>query len=236
MKTEQYRSFKKLVSDFDRYIKTCKNNELLHFIQKRNTGYEVENEVVFNSKLCSISKKDKISFIVVGDNPGKDEQLDKNRYYLMGKAGVQMRNFFSRHNFVKDFDREVIVLNKTPFHTRSTSDLKTLLQFRDLIDDSQRYMACLVTEMHKLFRCPLWIIGFSQMKKNGVFRVFREELEKQYTSVDTDLKDSVFLFKHFSYGNFSRDISEAERACGNKHIFNLLKHTSEKNRKFFPGF
>ncbi|MFO7735492.1 MAG: hypothetical protein R6W70_04670 [bacterium] len=236
MKTEQYQSFKKLVSDFERYVETCKNDELHNFLQKNNIGYSVENEVVFNTRLSSISKKDNIKFIVVGDNPGKDEQLDRNRYYLMGKAGVQMRNFFSRHDFVTDFDREVVVLNKTPFHTKSTSDIKNLLKFRGLIDDSQRYMASLAAEMHRLFRCPLWIIGFSQMKKNGIFRVFREELEKQYSSAGAELKNSLLFFKHFSYGNFSRDISEAERVCGDKHISSLLKYTSEKNRKCFPGF
>ena len=55
------------------------------------TDYNVETSVVFNRAYDDIKKEDEINLIVIGDNPGKDEQLAKNNRYFVGKSGMGYR-------------------------------------------------------------------------------------------------------------------------------------------------
>ncbi|MCL6345188.1 hypothetical protein EXT58_22065, partial [Pectobacterium carotovorum subsp. carotovorum] len=45
--------------------------------------YPVETPIVYNHAWDSISQDDEIKLIVIGDNPGKNEQLHKNQKYLV---------------------------------------------------------------------------------------------------------------------------------------------------------
>ena len=91
--------------------------------------YPFENPVVYNTDLDKITAADDIKLIVIGDNPGKDEQLNKNQRYLCGQAGKLAEGFFKNHpDLGIDFRRNVIILNKTPIHSAKTAQLKTMIK------------------------------------------------------------------------------------------------------------
>ena len=93
----------------------------------KTPDYSFETPVVYNQALEEISKDNDIKLIVIGDNPGKDEQLAKNNKYLVGQAGKIAEGFFKRNeNLGIDFRKNVIILNKTPIHSAKTSQLKTI--------------------------------------------------------------------------------------------------------------
>ena len=78
--------------------------------------YPIETPVVYNTALDEITQDDDIKIIVIGDNPGKDEQLAKNQKYLVGQAGKIAQGFFARHpSLGVDFRKNAIILNKTRF-------------------------------------------------------------------------------------------------------------------------
>ncbi|OJF75863.1 MAG: hypothetical protein BKP49_10415 [Treponema sp. CETP13] len=89
--------------------------------------YQIETPLVYNTSLDEITQEDDIKLIVIGDNPGKDEQLIKNRRYLVGQSGKIAEGFFRRNpELGVDFRKNVIILNKTPIHTAKTKELKKL--------------------------------------------------------------------------------------------------------------
>jgi hypothetical protein len=170
-------------------------------------SYPLENFIVYNTDLDKISGEKEIKLIVVADNPGKDEQLDKNMAYLVGKSGVVMKNFLTQNSIIELPEQQLIILNKTPVHTASTLLLKKLKKHREFIDETQAYMAHLLRDIHTLFPVPIWIIGMSEIRQKGLFAPWRSEMmnlcEKEKT-----LERDLLCFKHFSYGNFSKDIKQ----------------------------
>ena len=104
-------------------------------------AYPFETTVVYNRSLDDVTKDDDIKLIVIGDNPGKDEQLAKNNRYLVGQAGKIAEGYFRRNPELGiDFRRNVIILNKTPVHSAKTAQLKTIAKqggkkIADLIED-----------------------------------------------------------------------------------------------------
>ena len=76
-------SFKDKVTEWNNQAK------LLIDVQKKamdffkNVDYELQTPIVYNTALDEITQNDEIKLIVIGDNPGKDEQLEKNQKYLV---------------------------------------------------------------------------------------------------------------------------------------------------------
>lgn len=177
----------------------------------------IVNPIVFNNDLLKIKPAD-IKYILVGDNPGISE-MSLGRY-LVGKAGQAARNAMAP--LVQNFDSQVMVLNKTPIFTKSTQHLVMLQgKYNDLIIETQQYMANLVFEMHQEIKCPVYVIGFSgcrtadgiwlrqtkeQYSKQQTLPYFFSELRKLYTG--HELLHSLYFYKHFSYGNFSKDLKK----------------------------
>lgn len=91
--------------------------------------YNLETSIVYNKAYDEVQKTDKISFIVIGDNPGKEEQLSSNQKYLVGQSGRIAEGFFRRNpELSTDFRKNVLILNKTPVHTAKTVQLKYILK------------------------------------------------------------------------------------------------------------
>lgn len=87
-------------------------------------AYPLETPIVYNTALDAITEDDDIRLIVIGDNPGKSEQLATNRKYLVGQAGKIAEGFFRRNPELGiDFRKNAIILNKTPLHTAKTREL-----------------------------------------------------------------------------------------------------------------
>lgn len=215
----------------DEYRDLCNqwNNltpELYPLQQKlAGTAYNVETSVVFNRAYDGITKGDEINLIVIGDNPGKDEQLKKNNRYFVGKSGIVAENFFKKNPELNmDFRRKTIIMNKTPVHTAKTKQLKDLakeggVQIKNLIEESQLKCAEITARLHiglnegagpDSMGTELWLVGHSELKKGGVFLGYKDRLRQSYGMNPS--WENVFLFNHFSMGRFSVDLKEFRTA------------------------
>jgi hypothetical protein len=202
-------------------------------------SFTVETPVVYNTSLDELGPGDEIKLILVGDNPGRREQAAENRRYLTGPSGRIAGNFFRAcPELGIDFRKNVIILNKTPVHTPRTAELKELLRlyrqkspdpkdgesgenFARILEASQRTMAELLLEFHRALSkrpkqagagpaVPVWISGYSEMRKGGVFLTYTESLRTLYAG-ETELRDSVFLYRHFSMNQFTADLRRQSR-------------------------
>jgi hypothetical protein len=156
---------------------------------------------VYNTALDDVKQSDTITIILVGDNPGKEEQREKNRRYLVGQSGKLADSFFRKHPELNtDFRRNVIILNKTPVHTAKTNHLKYLMQHGDdsvrkLLTVSQSWMAQQTAALHLALAAggtQLWLVGYSELKPKGLFTVYRDTLKAAYDrSLGTGLNTST---------------------------------------------
>jgi hypothetical protein len=185
-------------------------------------------EFVYNKALDKITEDDEIEYIIVGDNPGKEEKAKGE--YLVGKAGKFCRNFFKNTLDVEDFNNSVIVLNKTPIFTEKTTDLKNVSE--KALEETQEWMAKNIAKLHQEIALnfedehpsyPLWIVGLSQLKPGGLFSTFATIFKNAYpTDPDPDCEtqeeelfnSEVLVFKHFSYGRFSEEFKKMEEMMG----------------------
>lgn len=217
--------------------------------EKDTPPYPHETAVVYNRALDDITEKSEIRYIVVGDNPGKDEQLAKNNRYLVGQSGKLAASFFARNaELGADFRQNVIILNKTPIHTAKTNHLKNLVradsEIAALIADSQKWMAEQTARLHIALAdasaggdalasgcasaggkdsavgdasagggelagdVELWLVGYAELKKNGIFSLYRDTLAAAYES---PAWQRVMAFQHFSMNRFSIDLKAHQR-------------------------
>lgn len=150
---EQFRNdFHKKVAEWSRFAQT------LAPLQKRaaqsdTPEYPLETCVVYNRALDDVTQDGDIKLIVIGDNPGKDEQRACNNRYLVGQSGKLADGFFHRNSALGiDFRKNVIILNKTPVHTAKTKHLRTLQKDKkiaQLILESQVWMAEHTAQLHQ---------------------------------------------------------------------------------------
>ena len=181
--------------------------------------YELSEPFVYNNSLDDVVPTDDIKLIVIGDNPGKKEQLAENRRYLVGQSGVIAENFFKRNPELGiDFRKNVIILNKTPIHTAKTKELSVLMKqsplLKELIIESQLWFARATAKLH----CDLiensdgeksigvWLVGYAELKGRGLFIPYRDELLKLYEGHDA--WESVFVYQHFSMNRFLIDLGK----------------------------
>ncbi len=174
--------------------------------------YPVETPVVYNHSLDEVKKEDTIKLILIGDNPGKNEQLHKNQRYLVGLAGKIADNFFKANPALGiDFRKNVIILNKTPIHTAKTKQLSYLLKedasggFKALFEASQIFNAQKTAELQRALSCPLWLVGYSELRPKGLFTAYAEEIKKEYGK---EKNPPLYLYQHFSMNRFLIDLKE----------------------------
>ncbi|MDR1104884.1 MAG: uracil-DNA glycosylase family protein [Treponema sp.] len=214
-------------------------------------AYTVQTPVVYNEALDEVGPQSLIKLILVGDNPGRREQAA--RRYLVGPSGKIAENFFRSHPELGiDFRENVIILNKTPVHTPRTAELKELRRFLDTasnadafnraMDASQRVMAGLVLEFQKALSAgasgegivPVWITGYSEMKKGGIFEVYTETLRDLYLE-DEALLESLFFYRHFSMNQFTIDLRQKTEKEGGKNTAEILARIGADYRKRILG-
>jgi hypothetical protein len=94
--------------------------------------------------------------------------------------------------------------------------VETPIVYNSALDDSQRFMARILLEFHlalspeNAFSCengpalPVWIIGYSEMKKGGIFEAYTNELKAVYGG--TAPGNALFLYRHFSMNQFTIDL------------------------------
>lgn len=210
--------------------------------------YPFETTVVYNRDLDKIQPEDDIKLIVIGDNPGKDEQLAKNNRYLVGQAGKIADGFFKKNPELQiDFRKNVIILNKTPIHSAKTNQLKTLCKsggerISAFLIESQKWMAEQTSKLHialctaatvpeaatvpgdgKSVAPELWLVGYSELKKKGIFEIYRDCLKSNYNDF-SNVWEKVFVFQHFSMNRFTIDLSDFYKKNGECSNHSLLEN------------
>lgn len=180
--------------------------------------YPIETPVVYNTALDSITPEDEIRLIVIGDNPGKEEQLSKNQKYLVGLAGKIGEKFFREHpELGVDFRKNAIILNKTPVHSAKTAMLYKIAKanpaFAALIQESQVWMAQATAKLHNalckeaqengLYVPGLWLIGYGELKPKGIFSSYTETLKQKSQNWG-----KVKVYQHFSMNRFTIDLRD----------------------------
>lgn len=187
--------------------------------------YPLETPVVYNRSLDDITQADEIKLIVIGDNPGKDEQLFKNNRYLVGQAGKIADGFFKRNPVLDiDFRKNVIILNKTPIHSAKTNQLNTIVksggpEIKDFMEETQIWMAEQTSLLHAAltqaaaetpgaYIPELWLVGYSELKEKGLFSLYKNTLQNTYfKSADGKAAwNKVYIFQHFSMNRFTIDL------------------------------
>jgi hypothetical protein len=176
--------------------------------------YTVVRPVVYNESLDAVTATDTIKIILVGDNPGRREQ--ETGRYLIGPSGKLAENFFRAHPALGiDFRKNVLILNKTPIHTPRTADLKKVVvpsllaappeigNMAALIRQSQREMVAILHRFYAALRpVKVWIVGYSEMRKGGLFAAYTNAL------FDTLPAEDIFLYRHFSMNQFLIDYND----------------------------
>lgn len=229
--------------------------------KKDTPPYSLETSVVYNNALDDITEKSEIHYIVVGDNPGKDEQLLKNNRYLVGQSGKLGERFFKMTDELKsDFRKNVIILNKTPIHTAKTNHLRFLcredLRVAELINESQKWMAQSTAKLHiglaegaaaakktsqleNVTSVPaLWLVGYAELKKNGIFSLYRDTLLSCYENaggVGHEAWQHVMAFQHFSMNRFTIDLNVKLKENPSASTKNVLSVLGTAHRKEIFG-
>ena len=225
MNSNQWQAFCSFKKDFKQKIDewSCLIPELSKLQKQaaelaKTPAYPFETPVVYNTDLDKITPQDEIKLIVIGDNPGKDEQLAKNQRYLCGQAGKIADGFFKRNpSLGVDFRKNVIILNKTPVHSAKTAQLRTMMknggpEVEQLILQSQLWMAQKTAELTKNLGCQLWLVGYSELKGKGFFVPYRDQLKSSLST--TPAWHNVYVFQHFSMNRFTIDLGEYVKENG----------------------
>lgn len=198
--------------------------------------YSLDNILVYNKALDEVSENDDIKLIVIGDNPGKAEQLSENQRYLVGQAGKIAEGFFAKNPELEiDFRKNVIILNKTPFHTAKTKELLLLAKEAGekvvkIIEESQEFMAKETANLAKDLNLEIWLVGYSELKPKGIFALYREALKSAFEDF---AKSKVYVYQHFSMNRFLVDLKECRDSS--KSLKENLVIIGENHRKEIFG-
>jgi hypothetical protein len=184
---------------------------------KTSAAYTVETPIVYNTALDDVTIEDDIKLILVADNPGRREQAAENRRYLVGPSGKIAQKFFRDNPSLGiDFKKNVIILNKTPIHTPRTVELRELcrmeaetgrLSISAALEISQKSMAAFLLKFHEALGCPVWITGYSEMRKGGLFDVYTQSL-KELCAKNKEIYKQIYIFRHFSMNQFTIDLKQ----------------------------
>ena len=197
--------FKSFVAELDSSFPQLRDIQQKLVDNRAEISYKIETPVVYNSALDEVTSESEIRLILVGDNPGRREQEAENRRYLVGPSGKIARKFFSDNPSLKiDFTKNVIILNKTPIHTPRTNDLRHLALY---LEESQIKMADLLLEFQETLGAPVFITGYSEMRKGGIFEAYTERLKRLYQKKQ-ESRERLLIFRHFSMNQFTTDLKQ----------------------------
>lgn len=276
MTKEQYTAFAQFREDFRAMVNKWSKefySALLPLQQDiAGSSYKVETPIVYNSALDKVTKDTDIKLILVGDNPGKTEQMAQRRAYMVGMSGRLALSFFMRHRELGvDWGENVIVLNKTPVHTAKTADLRRLMKVERaaaLLRESQVWMAEHTALLHKslnsnddqaesegtqgvnssakqagsrmiesrpqagLSEVELWVTGYSELRRGGVFAAYRDALSSCYPP---SLSCQPLLYQHFSMNRFDIDLRRWQELHTQMCLKEALLSLGESHRKDVLG-
>lgn len=149
-------------------------------------------DYVLSKELNNIDFK-KIQLILVWDNPWEKELKNNEFFSSEWTAWKMARNLFDWIYWEESFANNVLVLNKTLFHTNRTHQLKDS-KWEELLKESQILMADFLFDFLKVKKVPVIVVWFAQME--WFFKPFFDILKKKWEELK--LLDSIFVSPHFS--------------------------------------
>ncbi len=252
MTTGQYGEFDRIRGEFREYVARLSNEApWLGALQEKlrlSMGYDdysIETPIVYNEALDDISPRDQPRFIVVADNPGKNEQKAANRRYLVGQSGKLAQGWFLKE-LGMDFRASSLIINKTPIHTPKTAEIgrmrklakdesaRRAVELDRLLDESQRRMARFAFGLHGCLGGVLWVSGYGELRPKGLFSAWAEEITSLYAGASPALRDSVWVFRHFSMNQCAIEYKQFEGSA--KEPMAKLAAIGAANRKRILGW
>ena len=112
-------------------------------------------------------------------------------------------------------------------------------EIQDLIKESQIKMAVMAAEFHQALvenadenaMLPeLWLVGYSELKKKGIFELYREEFKNAYKD-KTNEWSYVFVYQHFSMNRFIVDLNSYRAENQSESLKSALKKIGLKHKK-----
>ena len=249
---ESFCKFRKEVKEeIEKWTSTgekCSLSELQKKLLKEEKvpDYNIETPVVYNRDWDLLTKEDDIKLIIVGDNPGKNEQLKINNRYLVGQAGKLADGFFKKYSQLGvDFRKNVLIVNKSPVHTAKTKMIKALMkagcdELRKMIMESQIFMAektailqrqLVWGALHGNGTVPeLWLVGYSELKNKGIFEEYKNKLLESLSK--EEIEKYIYVFRHFSKNCFSNEFNSfLKNDRENLSVEEILHNIGEIHRK-----
>lgn len=226
--------FKKKINEWSVFSNELKILQEKSAENDKIPNYKIENPIVYNRALDEISNDSEIKLIICADNPGKNEQLSQNQKYLIGQAGKLAEGFFRNNKEFKiDFRKNAVILNKTPVHSAKTAELKFIYknssdEIKNLLDETQIWMAKKTAELSDTLNCPIFLAGYSELKKGGIFTIYKNELKNSIKDMN-----SVLVFQHFSMNRFSIDFKNFMQKNPNLSKEEALKQLGLLHQKDF---
>ncbi|HWR12839.1 MAG TPA: hypothetical protein VN445_13530 [Rectinemataceae bacterium] len=224
----QFGEFDRIRGEFRAYVASLSDEApWLGALQERlrlSMGYDdyrIETPVVYNEALDDIGPGDQPRFIVVADNPGKNEQKTSNRRYLVGQSGKLAQGWFLRELGI-DFRASSLIINKTPIHTPKTAEIGLMRRLASeesarrasdldrLLGESQRAMARFAFRLHGCLGGILWVSGYGELRPKGLFAAWAEEATRLYAGGSPALRESVWVFRHFSMNQCAIEYKQFE--------------------------
>jgi hypothetical protein len=215
--------------------------------------YRVETPIVYNRALDEIGPGSAIKIVLVADNPGKNEQLERNNRYLVGQSGKLAEGWMRRELGIA-FRSEVAILNKTPVHTPKTAELALLEReagirgdrLQALLAGSQAAMADLAWRLFEALRADaaepgaagagpwpvLWISGLGELKDGGLFEPYRDALSRRLARAPEADAASIWAFNHFSMNQFAIELDRKARR-GESALEELSRVGAENRARVF---
>ncbi|MCF0242363.1 MAG: hypothetical protein HUK25_06970 [Treponema sp.] len=229
------REFKEKIQEWSVYNDELRTLQIQAAKEGKTPEYPVDNPVVYNKSLDFVTQCDDIKLIIIGDNPGKNEQLNENQKYLVGLAGKLGQKFFAENPELNtDFRKNVIILNKTPIHSARTEQLRYIMknarpEISNLIIESQKWMARNTALLNMKLGTKLWLVGYAELKGKGLFLNYRDEL---ISTFGKDNLDMIFVYQHFSMNRFTIDLKNfQEKEGAGLNLYDALSSLGTLHRK-----
>ena len=168
----------------------------------------------------------KLKFIIVGDNPGNKEYIEKR--FFIGPSGIELKKHFKENNLCADFDVECKIFNKSYIHTTKTKDLEDIIPIigKELFSDIQIECANEIAHLSNEYSLPILIFGKSNIGKNLLFDAFWLALNKSIIQ-----KENILVFNHPAppYLKFKEEWDFYKGRFENESPLNLLKKIGSIN-------
>jgi hypothetical protein len=158
-----------------------------------------------------------LRWILCSDNPGVEEAKLGCFLAPTGRSGREARKVIAEAGH--DWNRQVIVLNKSVIHTPKTADLKALPA--EPIRETERFMAQIILDLLRETKADLWVIGFGGVdaREPGWPRRLRGRDAFPSSFVmphfwaalkegGAPFADRIFISKHFSHGQFAMEMKQ----------------------------